>query len=285
MALTPKVIRPESGVVGLLDGQKEAGQRVDFKPDKFVLAIESKGYRLAWSRAARCPCESINDQTDQADPNCDLCDGSGWFYFAPTNPVGAAAGELDATQAKVVETFNAGVIRGIMTGGSTTADPYTKQINWVEGQMQLTVRPENKIAHYDRLINLDSELTFRELRKAGPTSTPYFKPRSHATTVHLIRSLTTDYAPTTDYTLEEGKIVWQAGSQPAEDTLLVLHYQTYPVWLVVTHPHVIRGTPIKYKTASPATPQGDYYALPIQALVQYEFLVGSAGKTGTAIED
>lgn len=283
MSLTPTIIKPDSGIIGLPEGVKEAGQRVDFKPDKFVLAIETKGYRVAWSRAAPCPCEPINAQTDQPDPNCELCEGSGWLYFAPSEPVTTTAGDLTVLQTKVVELFNAGVVRAVMSAGTSEKDPFGRQQNWLEGQMALTVRPENKIAYYDRIINLDSEMTFYEVREAGEDL--LLKARYHIITINMLRSVSTVYVPETDYILEEGKILWLAGKQPTEGTRLLLHYQTFPVWLVQTHPHVIRGTIQKFKNPSPQTPQGDHQALPIQAMVKYEFLVGSAGKTGTAVED
>ena len=93
------------GTVGLPDGVKEAGRRVDFKPDAFTLAIETKSFgRLAWTQACYCPCVPNNDQTDQPDPNCDLCDGHGWLMFRPaiaeTDP--KVLGDLNPLQAKLV---------------------------------------------------------------------------------------------------------------------------------------------------------------------------------------
>ena len=54
-----------------------------------------------------------------------------------------------------------------------------------------------------------------------------------------------------------------------------MHYLMHPTWLVVEYPHMIRTTPIKFKTTSPTTPQGDPNALPVQAMLRYEFLVES----------
>ena len=69
----PTLTMPQAGVTGLPEGTKEEGQRVDFRPDQFDLTIETKGYRIAWSRAAQCPCKPINAQTEQPDPNCAIC--------------------------------------------------------------------------------------------------------------------------------------------------------------------------------------------------------------------
>lgn len=281
--LTPTMISPSSGEIGLPTGLKEAGQRVDLKPDKLTLMIETKGYRLAWSRGAPCPCAPLNDQTEQTNPNCPLCEGSGWLYFAPSQPITEKAGTFTDLQQAVIARFKAGVIRGIMTMGKSDDAPYDKLSYWRDGEMQLTVRPENKIAYYDRLINLDSEMTFYEIRDAKSLDTPYLTPRYHAITVNMLRSETVVYEPGVDFGLEDGRILWLR-NQPPEGTQLLIHYQTFPVWLVQSYPHVVRGTLVKYKKAETQTPQGDHYRLPIQAVVKYEFLVGDAGKTGTSIE-
>lgn len=274
-SLTPTIIRPDSGVIGLPDGVKEAGRRVDFRPDDFTLAIETKGYRIAWSRAAPCPCDSVNDQTQQPDPNCDVCEGSGWFYFAPSEPIGDPAGQLTDLQNAVVQRYKAGIIRGIMTMGTAQYDPYNKAGNWKDGQMNLTVRPENRLGYYDRIVNLDSEIVYAETLDAGPASVDTLNLRYDCVKINVLRSLDTVYEPEVDYTLELGDIKWKPGKQPTEGTRLMAHYHTYPVWLVTEHPHTVRGTPQKFKKpkAKLTTPQGDHVALPIQALVRYEFLL------------
>ena len=114
-------LTPKAGAIGLLEGQKEAGKRVDFKPDDYVLLVETKGYRLAWSRAAFCPCKPINLQTDQSDPTCTLCEGSGWLRFRPEEAVinSAVIGELDELQQSIVDD-NAAVVSGT---ASSSAGP------------------------------------------------------------------------------------------------------------------------------------------------------------------
>lgn len=267
-SLTP-TIQPTSGVVGLPDGVKEAGQRVDFKADKFTLAVETKGYRLAWSRAAPCPCTSVNDQTEQPDPNCSVCEGSGWFYFAPSESVSANAGTLSDLQTKVIADKKAGVIRGLMTTGTADFDPYNKIGFWQDGQMMLTVRPENKVGYYDRIINLDDDLVYAETIDA--TSASQLALRYPAKQVNLLRSLDTVFVPDVNFDLVDGEIRWLTG-QPASGTKLIAHYLTYPVWLITHHPHIVRSTLVKQKNPNPTTPQGDSIPLAIQAVVKYEFL-------------
>ena len=273
-SLTPS-IQPSSGVIGLPTGVKEQGRRVDFRPDDFTLAIETKGYRLAWSRAGPCPCDSVNPQTEQPDPNCPVCEGSGWFYFTPSEAVSTPAGSFTNLQSTVISRYEAGVIRGIMTQGTAEFDPYNKVGNWRDGQMMLTVRPENRLGYYDRLVNLDSEMVYAETLDAGPATEDSLNLRYDCVRINLLRSIDTVYEPTLDFTLELGNVKWLPGRQPAEGTRLMAHYYTFPVWLITEHPHVVRGTLLKFKKprVDLTSPQGDQVALPVQALIRYEFLV------------
>jgi hypothetical protein len=268
-------LTPKAGAIGLLEGQKEAGKRVDFKPDDYVLLVETKGYRLAWSRAAFCPCKPINLQTDQSDPTCTLCEGSGWLRFRPEEAVinSAVIGELDELQQSIVDD-NAAVIRGIMTSITNKREPYDHVMARLEGTMNVTARHENKLGYHDRLVNLDSTIVFSEVLDydgAGEITLRY-----PARYINLIRSSSQIFGevsetnPTGDYRLEVGKVVWESGKGPPTDERLAVHYLTHPTWRVVEHPHAMRTTPVKFKTTSAV---GDAEPLPVQAVSKLEFLL------------
>ena len=267
----PEFIAPDAGIIGLPEGLKEEGKRVDFKPDDFALLIETKGYRLAWSRTAQCPCVGINDQTDQSDPNCSLCEGAGWLRFQPIGAVTNSfiVGELDALQTKIVGTDSA-VIRAIMTAFVTTPTPWDKVGPRLQGTVNVTTRAENKIGYYDRLVNLDSTIVYSELFKASGTSLD--TTRYLVREINLLRSATQVYAEGTNFNIVAGDIQWVAGHEPEEDTQLVAHYLCHPTWRIIEHPHAIRLSPVKFKTAKPTTPQGDPKNLPNQGVAQYEWL-------------
>lgn len=268
-------LRPKAGALGLLEGQKESGKRVDFKPDEYVLMIETKGYRLAWSRAAFCPCKPINDQTEQPDPNCTLCEGSGWVMFEPEAAVinTSVRGELDDLQQSIVDN-NAAVIRGVMTGITGTRVPYDQVLPRLEGVMNVTARHENKLGYHDRLVNLDSTVIYSQVYVyKGEAETELRYPVRY---INLIQSVSqiflevSDQNPTGDFRLVTGKIVWEAGKAPPTDERLAVHYLTHPHWRVVEHPHNIRNTPVKYKTTSTV---GDAESLPVQAVCKLEFML------------
>lgn len=268
-------LRPKAGSIGLLEGQKEAGKRVDFKPDDYVLLVETKGYRLAWSRAAFCPCKPINAQTEQSDPNCSLCEGSGWIRFRPEGAVTNTelTGDLDELQQSIVDD-KAAVIRGIMSGITNNRVPYDQALPRLEGMVQVTTRHENKLGYYDRLVNLDSTVVYAQVYDYGGEAETAL--RYPARYINLIQSTTQNFLevsddnPTGDFRLVGGKIVWESGKAPPTDERLAVHYLTHPTWRVIEHPHALRTTPVKFKTTSAV---GDPRALPVQGVCKLEFML------------
>jgi hypothetical protein len=164
------------------------------------------------------------------------------------------------------------VIRGTITGIQNTPDHLNDISNWVDGDMMLTVRSENKLGYYDRITALDSQIVYAENQVADGTAT--LTPRYLSTGINEIRSTVKTYVPDTDYELSAtGKVTW-LNTPPVEDTKLSLHYLCHPTWIVVDHPHVARTTSVLFKTPTPATPTGEAAFLPVQAHVRYDFNVG-----------
>ncbi len=262
-----------SGTINLPSGLKESGRRVDFRPDEFILMIETKGYRVAWSRSALCPCAKISDQI-QVDPDCSLCEGSGWFYFAPTEATinEDVTGELSEIQKTILTTNKAGVIRAIMSNFVRKDQPYDKIGRWSEGDTVASVRWENRLGYYDKLVNFDAETIYAQILdiEAGTTS---IKLKYPAIEVNLVRAFDKEYVLGEDFTVENGEIVWLPNRSPTEATRLSVHYLIHPTYLVIEHPHVMRSTLLAFKTAVRQTPMGDPKRLPLQAKVMYEHLV------------
>lgn len=258
-----------AGALGLPTGVKDK-PRVDFVPNDFVRAIEAKGYRVAWQRASPCPCVPINTQTDQTNPNCTLCRGQGWILWKPEAAVTdtRTIGTLTPLQAQLAE--NAAVVRAVMTGLTATKYPYQDIGPRLEGTLNVTMRAENKLAYYDRIVNLDSVAVYAEITETDDSGV--LPLRYPATYVNLLRSESTIYTEGTHYSLVTGAVTWQAGAVTS-GTRVVCHYLTHPSWRVVEHPHNVRLTQITAKTASPTTPAGDPSDLPVQAIAKLEFLL------------
>ncbi len=268
----PEITMPTFPVLGLPEGTKEAGKRVDFKKEQFELIIETHGYRLAWTRAANCPCDSVTENAKgHVDPNCDLCNGTGWYYFGHPGTLNIdLVGDLDSVQTAIVEENDAMVIKGILTSIQNRYNPWDKIGNWMSGTMQCTTRWQNKLGYYDKLTALDTEMVYSEVLVADGTRLT--AARYLVTGVNQLRTTSTVYVADVDFKLEDGKIAWYPGVIPVADTRITAHYLCHPTWLVVEHPHTSRMTNVKFKKADPVTPQGDPTKLPVQAIVQYDFL-------------
>lgn len=272
----PRVVMSQNaGVLGLPEGTKSSGTRVDFNTDDYAIVIETKGYRLSWSRAMLCPCRPVNDQTEQPDPNCPLCKKSGWIYFAPSLATidKTKVGELDDVQRRIVGD-NSAVIMGILTGIGTKDEPYGEIQKRLTGTMMCTVRAENKLGVHDRLVNLDSIIAYSQILDpvtdlSVPTETRY---PIHQ--INVLRTASSIFTAPTDFDIVEGRIVWNQSSSnlPGDEDPIGAHYLCHPTWLVVEHPHSVRMTPVTQKVKKPPTPAGEYVDLPTQAVVQYEFL-------------
>lgn len=275
----PTIKMPKTAVVGLENDarlEKSRAFRMDFDPSKFVDQIEIKGYRLAWSRAADCPCLPNNKETKQPDINCTLCKGLGVFYFRPRDYAINLdkVGKLDDVQAAIAAQPEVVIIRGLMTGLQVKTDQYDKVGRWIEGMSSVTVRPENKLAYWDKLTNIDSTVIFPEVVDMPAGGLLTLKTRYPVVSVNLIRTLTKVYEPA-EFEVVKGVITFNPGKAPPAGTRVSLHYFIHPSWVIVEHPKSFRDQYIqkKQKKADLDTVIGNQAELPIQAVVRYDFLI------------
>lgn len=262
---------PVAGIIGIKDGEKPI--RTDFTTRIFDNAIEQKGARIVWSRGTVCPCEGLNAQTEQTDPDCELCDGRGWHFFGPkdyTPP--EKAGELDDLQRALIAKDGGAVIRGILIGIGLQQDPVTQLGAWLFGSASLTVRPENKLGYYDRIVHLDSLISFSQILRTGNAAEP-IKTRFLVRAVNLLRSVERRYDEGADFTIELGVIRWIPGRAPSAGTRITVHYLCHPQWLVIEQPKVLREETSKAKGRKRVAPVGEPVPLPVQAMIKLEFLV------------
>lgn len=275
----PRSLKPVFGVTGLTSGHNKARRTPELLVGRVNAIIETQGARLAWSRATTCPCQGFNDQTRHPDPTCARCHRGGVLYFGPKDyRPPSDAGKLTRLQELILEDDGAAVIRGIIQRVSQAQDFYDMVGNWVRGTMQVTVRPENKIGYYDRLVNLDAEVPFSEVVTAGQdrygnvTSASSLRLRYRATGVNAVFTEVKRFEQGEDFELDEGVVQWISGREPLPGTRLSVHYLTHPTWLVIDHPHVLRETQQRRKIREKVSPLGSPVALPIQASVRLEFL-------------
>lgn len=261
---------PDAPAIGLPENTKSSGKRVDFKPDDFALAIETKGYLLLWERAIECPCTPVTTQTEQPDPNCELCKGIGVIYFGASDAQILSEYTLNDLQQHLVDTTGGMVIRGLINTVTSKQNPYDVIGKWVEGSANLTVRHENRVGYYDKITSLDSRIVFKEVIVADGTNT--LPTRYPVIGVNYMRTVDTEYTSGAEFYIENGVITWHPGNVPDENTRFAVHYLCHPTWLIIEHPHAVRVTSNLFKTKTPTTPTGEPRQLPIQAAMRYDFM-------------
>lgn len=271
MALTPTII------TGLPAGTK-ARPRADFRPTDFDSAILTKGYRMYWSRAGICPCLN-NDQTEQPDPTCALCQGDAYYYFLPDEALAAGATEDSAGNPVQLNTAGDGVlIYVLMTSLTQDVEVFEKFGEWVFGTARATTQPQNKLGYRDRLVSVDSEMTWAQvIEYDGSTIIPITGERRKSglrypfIKVHQLRSLPTVYKQGVDFALTSSGTIQWLSTRPDSGTRLTLHGTIHPVWIVMDHVNTFRDTQLEGGTTSIVDQR--FSKLPIQAVTKLDFLV------------
>ena len=135
------------------------GPRVDFNLKRFDDLVE-RSPRFVWERAMFCPCPSVNDQTQQPDPNCTKCKGVGWLWFGPAGYIPPpAAGTLNPVQMAVVNRNGGAVIRAFMAEATYRQAGYDTLGTWAFGQMHVIVVTSVQSSTSDYLEGRDFEVT------------------------------------------------------------------------------------------------------------------------------
>lgn len=276
---------PEWGIGGLPGGDATKFLRVDFglaggeKYSTFDSFIETKTPRLVWARAARCPCVGFNDQTQQTDPTCPLCNATGWAYFKPRQYAfdEKQLGTLDALQKSILEKANGVVIRGLMTSVAVQPDMFQALGANAMGSAMLTVRPANRVGYYDRIIAIDEVMPHSEVVVVDGAT---LKTRYPVRWLNACFSTTKGYADEDIALFEDGTLGWRTGKKPANGTRVAVHYMKHPQWIVMEYANLVRTSLIKFRRATSQTPDGDILDLPIKTLVRLEHLVDLGPEQG-----
>lgn len=269
--LTPKII------TGLPQGTK-ARPRSDFKPTEFDKAVTTKGYRMYWSRAGLCPCLN-NDQTEQPDPTCSLCQGDAYYYFLPDEALLAGATEDSEGNAITLNDAGDGVlIYVLMTSMTQDVQVFEKFGEWVMGMSKVSTQHQNKLGYRDRLVAVDSEMTWAQIVEYDGASTiPVVGERSKKglrypyRQVYQFRSLDQVYRAAVDFNLTtSGTIEWIGSAAPASGTRLSIHGTINPVWIVMDHVNAYRDTHLEGGGGIAAQ---KFQRLPVHAVAKLDFLI------------
>lgn len=232
--------------------------RVDFQDDKFVAAIRQKGYYVRWRKAMICVC--INPETEQSRIRgaCDICDGSGYFYIDPHD------------------------IQAIMTGFTKQSDVYKKPGRWMTGEVAATVEPQYKLGYRDSLEMLDAVAVFNEwITKGNRRGIRSKLPDGVDSARYRIVNVNALFYASSEQTpvrLEKdlhfkinsnGWIEWTAeGNKIPDGTVLSLHYEFHPVYIITSHPHQLRDT-----VSSQKKKRQTVVRLPVQVVALLDYLL------------
>lgn len=255
--------------------------KADFNDSLILGLVETKGPRCAWSRAAVCPCQSIDGQTTASDPNCQLCKLTpGFIFFRPEGYDPQLVDEIgvvsDVQKWLINRPMSPGVvIRALITSVARSETAYSNMGDWIFGSFNLTVRPTNKIGYYDRITCLDAEMVYSQIvhitTKTGPVSL-----RFPATKVSYCRTTERLYEEGADFELDEqGRMLFTAGRRPAFQSRVSVHYHHHPQFIVQEHVNAFRESikRSKVEIATRQTPLGNIQHLPIRAMARLEFLL------------
>lgn len=266
-------------------GPSQKGKpRVDFDMQKFIDQVEGHGIRFSWARGTPCPCESANKQkTGAARPTCPRCGGGSFRWFRPADYVidQELAGEIDTLQQKILNDGNGVTINGVVTGFERSEEAFDQLGEWVFGSFKVTVRPENRVGYYDRLVALDACLPYAQITRTGESVT---SPVAVPTRYPVIRvnffSADQDepYAEGVDFeVLDTGVVQFLPGKQPDKNTKLTIHYDHHPVLIVWQQLHAFRDTKVLAQLTNTKTPDGNPQPLLLQCLARLEFLMDNNG--------
>lgn len=254
------------------------GQRADAKPERWDYLIATKSGRFWWSRSTMCPC-SGNDQTDQPDPICSQCHGTGYLYFMPDPR--ADVGDVDVAGAKIEinDARTAIGIQGWVSGVTYDTQIFERFGKWIFGTAMFTTSRYNRIGNRDRFEARDQTIDFsqlilgsghREIKVTGNRSRKGLWTR--VSKVNFLRSTTRQYIDGTDFHVtDRGTIEW-LGIVPEPDVLLSIHASFHPTWIVLDFPYAARDTLVGKKTAKNTVAE-QFTQLPMRAVVKLDFLV------------
>jgi hypothetical protein len=179
-----------------------------------------------------------------------------------------------------------------MTGLELRKDVYRNLGEWLEGSSVVTTMPEVRLSYRDSIEMVHSVMVFNEwitkgnrrgIRSRMPHGQDVCRYRV-VTMLHLVMDV--NGVPLvlengTHFVINRsGWIQWtpQGDSLVDDGTVLSAHYEFHPVWIVVSHGHVVRDQVVKFRSPVPVST-----ALPLQAAVKLDYLLDSKTLPSSAV--
>lgn len=253
-----------------------------FDLDLFNQVIQKLGMRFEWSRAVACPCQMA--RSNQPDPSCNDCYGSGWWYISP---------EQNRERHFARNFIPVRAVPSMMKSSFNDVDEVNTVGLWWGGEMQLTVHHKSAVGWRDRFKCVDQVMPFTEILTRGSDATiavgnwgrttDEWKESMRYEPLRVNNVVDEDkvvYVRGTHWELRERteteptRMYWKAGQGPAVGKRFSVHYDCHPVWIVADATY---GT-----QASQAPPTGSKGALDPQLLpttfkVMLDYLTNAEG--------
>lgn len=252
--------------------RRKFGSSIDF--EKIDQLIDGRqAYDLLWARALRCACR-LNTQSDQPDPTCTVCGGSGVRYVHP-DPENWP--EYCAADGAV--TASAGLpIRGLLDDPSLDPKFFDRPGVWQSGRARLTVKGSIRIGYFDRLTMVDAEVLFDQVLTMGAATVTVGRDaktqlRYPIIDVDACHDLVSRFRLRTDFTVDSsGQLVWVTGHGPATGAPYSIRYSYHPAWVVIGYPRMLSGAQLASKRSRGQLAADEYRPLPISCTVAMDFL-------------
>jgi hypothetical protein len=233
--------------------------RADWRANEFTKAIRQHGKFIWWRKALLCPCGTA--ETDQAELDCQDCNGSGYVYVHPL------------------------CIQAHMAQFDKKTNIYDKIGLYQSGAVMITSEPHHRFGYRDSLELRDDVMSMNELldkgnRRGRRTQLPSgvdsarFRIVSiaailHKTSAGALISLEegVHYGIT-----PEGWIRWtNTGNRALKDgSRFSVHYDYHPIFYVESWMHITRND-TSGRASKPGTPR--VVSHPVQAMAKLAFLV------------
>jgi len=184
-----------------------------FKPTWFVDKINDLGVKVAWQKAVPCSCISM--ESNQPNPSCPLCGGTGFVYQDPV--------EIKVLAISI-----------------TTIPEYMLSGLAQFGELLVTVNKDIDMSTFDRLVFLEATTEIMHLVIRNPnTDTDRIKYELLEPEYVFYNGIY--YSPNTDFTYNGKEITW-IGNRPPDGVRYSMRYKTHPAYLISKVLHETRAT-------------------------------------------
>lgn len=234
---------------GIFPGSFDISQfRVEFDVELFDQMIETHGKEMTWERATWCP-DFINNDKNQHNINCTICDGSGFVYSDPTP-------------------FKA------VSQGINLQHVFRAEGRFDLGTQIVTVKSGFAVNIWDKLTYRETVTRYRQTLKRNSVDL-IDRPRYDVLRVDRLATPETVFEQSRDFVVtDDGKIQWITATPPTDGDIYTIDYIHHPIYIVVDMPNEIRNA---LQTGSPLGTRENQVDFPTRHLAKRDFQIRPEG--------